>query len=83
MHLFFQDYERFTPHRFSFIPFVVRYFRNHELRYVFWGRIKARTHSLFLNWVASIILHRYRKLYGLELNFKKIGGGFVLFIHGI
>ena len=72
---FIKDYERFTPHKYSFFPFIVRYIRNHELRYIYWGRIKASTSNKICRCFASMILRRYRKLYGLELNFKHIGGG--------
>lgn len=70
-----KDYERFTPNKFSVFPFVIRYIRNHELRYIYWGRIKAITSNPILRRIASMILTRYRRLYGLELNFKRIGGG--------
>lgn len=72
---FIKDYERFTPNKYSFFPFVIRYIRNHELRYIYWGRIKAITSNSLLRWIASLILRRYRRLYGLELNFNRIGGG--------
>ncbi len=73
--LFVQDYERFTPHRYSFFPFLIRYFRNHELRYLYWGRIKAATSNLFLKKIAGVVIHRYRRLYGIEINMKSCGGG--------
>ena len=36
--LFIQDYERFTPNKYSAVPCVIRMIRNHELRYIYWGR---------------------------------------------
>lgn len=73
--LFIQDYERFTPHRFKVLPFIIRYFRNHELRYIFWGRILANSNSYIFKLLASCIIRHYRRIYGIEINFKKCGGG--------
>ncbi len=70
-----KDYERFTPHRFKFIPFIIRYFRNHELRYIFWGRILANTKFIPLKFIVSYIIRYYRRIYGIEINFKNVGEG--------
>lgn len=73
--VFIRDYERFTTNKYSIIPFCIRYFRNHELRYIYWGIVKAMTHNPIRRVFASMILRRYRRLYGLELNSKYIVGG--------
>jgi serine O-acetyltransferase len=73
--LLIEDYERFTPHRFKILPFMVRYFRNHELRYIFWGRILANSNSYIVKLLSSCIIRHYRSIYGIEINFKNVGGG--------
>lgn len=37
--LFIKDYERFTPHKYNLFSAFIRMFRNHELRFLFWGRL--------------------------------------------
>lgn len=74
--LFIKDYERFTPHKFKIFPFLVRYIRNHELRYVFWGRKLAESKNRVWKTICNIIIRKYRRKYGLEMNFAKIGGGY-------
>ena len=69
-----KDYERFTPHKYSFIPFLIRYFRNHELRYIYWGRMQANATNPISRWIASSLLRRYRRLYGIEISFNQVGG---------
>ena len=81
--LFVEDYELFTPHRFKVLPFIIKYFRNHELRYIFLGRILANSNSYIFKLLASCIIRHYRKIYGIEINLKKCGGGFNLSTHGI
>lgn len=68
--LFIADYERFTPNKYRLLPCLIRMVRNHELRFLFWSRqVECRT---FLGkTIGSIILRNYRRLYGLEINFKK------------
>lgn len=36
--LFIEDYEVFASDKYKIMPCIVRLFRNHELRYCFWGR---------------------------------------------
>lgn len=72
---FKKDYERFTPHKFYWIPCFIRMFRNHELRFIFWGRLNQNTSSLLIKQVSYYFLHKYRKKYGIELNFEKCGAG--------
>jgi len=72
---FIKDYERFTPNKYALLPFLIRYFRNHELRYIYWGRVKASSHNPIYRSIACILLRRYRRIYGLEINFKNVGNG--------
>lgn len=72
--LFIKDYERFTPHKFSHFLFLIRYIRNHELRYVFWGRMLAASKNKLSRIICDRIVRKYRRKYGLEMNFAKIGG---------
>ena len=73
--LFIQDYERFTPHKYAVIPFLIRYVRNHELRYIYWARVKTTSRNPLIKWIASLTIRRMRRLYGIELNLKRTGGG--------
>ncbi len=37
---FRKDYKRFTQGKeYSIVPCIIRMIRNHELRYLFWGRL--------------------------------------------
>lgn len=74
--LFIEDYERFTPHKFNFGACFIRLIRNHELRYIFWGRINQESDSKIIQIISSMIIRSYRRKYGLELNFCNLGGGY-------
>lgn len=73
--LFIEDYERFTPHKFNFGACFIRLIRNHELRYIFWGRINQESDNKIIQIISSMIIRSYRRKYGLELNFCNLGGG--------
>lgn len=73
--LFIEDYERFTPHSFHYIACFIRLMRNHELRYIFWGRLNQKTTNMVMQLLSRIVLRSYRRKYGLELNFRNLGGG--------
>lgn len=73
--LFIQDYERFTPNKYSAVQCVIRMIRNHELRYIYWGRRLQRSKSKVGRLIASAKIHEFRRKYGLEMNFHNIGGG--------
>lgn len=72
---FIDDYERFTPDKYKIVPFIIRYIRNHELRYVYWGRKLQYAKTRFGKIVACAVIHQYRRKYGLEMNFKNVCGG--------
>ena len=74
--LFIEDYERFTPHSFHYIACFIRLMRNHELRYIFWGRLNQKTTNMVMQLLSRIVLRSYRRKYGLELNFRNLGGGY-------
>lgn len=69
------DYERFTPNKFCWAASLVRRIRNHELQYIFLGRKYAVTNNRFFKAYLKFRIRRYRRKYGLEMNFKNIGGG--------
>lgn len=71
---FKEDYERFTPHPYKFFPCIIRCIRNHELRYIYWGRRLQHAKTKIGKIVAGAVIHRYRRKFGLEMNFKKVGG---------
>ena len=78
---FIDDYERFTPDKYKIVPFIIRYIRNHELRYVYWGRKLQYAKARFGKIVACAVIHQYRRKYGLEMNFKNVCGGGIRLIH--
>lgn len=75
--LFIEDYERFTPHKFNYVACFIRLIRNHELRYIFWGRINQESDNKIIHMISNMIIRSYRRKYGLELNFCNLGGVFV------
>lgn len=78
--LFIEDYEVFASDKYKIMPCIVRLFRNHELRYCFWGRKNQTTRTNIGRVITSAILHKYRRKYGMEIFFKNVGGG-IRFIH--
>lgn len=74
--LFIQDYERFTPNKFKLLPCIFRMLKNHELRYIFWGRVYEQSRGI-KSVCISLIIARYRRKYGFEVfgNQRVIGGG--------
>ena len=74
--LFKQDYERFTPNKYMLFPCMIRCIRNHELRYIYWGRRLQYAKTKIGKIVAGAVIHQYRRKYGLEMNFKNVGGGY-------
>lgn len=73
--LYLRDYERFTPHKYNFFASLVRRIRNHELQYIFLGRKYALAKNRIAKKLLGIRLRVYRRKYGLEMNFSKIGAG--------
>lgn len=73
---FITDYERFTPNKFKCFPCIIRMIRNHELRFLFWGR-QMECGTILGKFFSPILLHEFRRKYGLEINFKngRIGAG--------
>ena len=75
---FRQDYKRFTQGKeYRFLPCIIRMIRNHELRYLFWGRLHENNKDSLMGGAISIIMSHYRRKYGLEIAFKMrhIGAG--------
>lgn len=73
--LFLKDYTKFTPNKYNVIGCVIRCFRNHELRFIYLGRKNQVSKNKISKKVTSFFLRRYRRKYGLELNFDNTGGG--------
>lgn len=75
-HLFISDYERFTPNKFSATACFFRFLKNHELRFLYWGRQFELSSGMKKKLVGFILL-RYRRKYGLEITFNpgSIGAG--------
>ena len=71
---FIADYERQTPNKFKFLPFLVRYFRNHELRTLFWFR-QYQVSSPSKKKVFMLFLRYYRRKYGIELPYNDTSAG--------
>ncbi len=72
---FMKDYERFTPNKYRFLPSLLRRIKNHELEYIYLGRLGQTTKNPLLLKYSKFRLHFFRRKYGLELNFTNIGSG--------
>lgn len=74
---FKQDYVRFGNGNYDYSPLkaFVRGIKNHELSFIYWGRLWEHTKNNFVKKLCGWILFLYRKRYGLELNFRNVGGG--------
>ncbi len=73
--IFISDYERFTPNKYRIWACIIRLIRNHELRYIYWGRVFQNSRIKIVKSLSSVILHGFRRKYGLEINFGNVGGG--------
>lgn len=71
---FVKDYEKFggNEYKYSFLKALSRSLKNHELSYIWWGRALAATKNSLMRKIYKIVLHHYRKRYGLEINFKNV-----------
>ena len=49
--------------------------KHHELRFLFWGRLEQTSSNAACKRFVKIILHKYRRKYGLEINFNNVGEG--------
>lgn len=79
--LFIQDYERFTPNKYSLLSCIGRLLKNHELRYIFWGRKFQASAGIKKNVLFAVLLH-YRRKYGLEIfDYQTVIGGGIRLIH--
>lgn len=77
------DYKRFTQGKeYCILPCLIRMIRNHELRFLFWGRLHEKHNQGLFGKALSVIISHYRRKYGLEIAFQKghIGAG-VRLIH--
>ena len=76
--LFKMDYERFTPHKYKFLPALIRRIRNHGLNFLYFGR----KYQLAKNGVAKRYflrkIKKHARKYGLEIYFTNVGGGLKL-----
>ena len=75
---FKQDYKRFAQGKeYRVLPCIIRMIRNHELRYLFWGRLHENHAHGLVGGALSVIMSHYRRKYGLEIAFEKghIGAG--------
>ncbi len=59
--LFKADYERFTPHPYKKFASFIRRIRNHELRFLYFGRKYQTTQNRLKKKYYSIKLRKYRK----------------------
>lgn len=73
--LFQMDYERFTPDVYSPIRSFLRIMKNYELRFIWFGRKYGSTKSKIRSCILTFIMEHYRAKYGLEINWKNLGGG--------
>lgn len=72
---FKEDYCRSTREQFSFLRFLYRYFRNHHIRYLFWGRNMAESKNRIVRLISRSIVWNYRRKYGIEIDLLRVGGG--------
>ena len=76
---FIQDYKRFTRNdQYSRLAQFLRRLKNHELRLIYWGRKLESARFKLTGMFYVLVLHFYRKKYGVEINFKNVGGGLLL-----
>lgn len=73
--LYILDYERFTPNKYKLTHSIVRRFRNHELNFIYYGRKLQFCKNPLLKRFYTFKVRNFRRQYGLEINFKNVGGG--------
>lgn len=73
--LFISDYERAHPVKYKLGVCFLRLMKHHELRFLFWGRYEQTCSNKVGRKFAKFILHKYRRKYGLEINFRNVGEG--------
>ena len=73
--LFICDYERAYPVKYRAGTCFLRLLKHHELRFMFWGRVEQTSSSKICKRFVKMILHKYRRKYGLEINFNNVGEG--------
>lgn len=83
--LFKADYERSFPHTFHLLPCLIRLFRNHELRTLFWFR-QYQVGGKISKVLVMPFLRHYRRKYGIELPYNQLvgacnGGGGIRLMH--
>ena len=72
---FIADYERFTPNKYKWLPGLIRRLRNHDLRYLYWGRRYQTSYGIRKKLIALYMRQHYQRKYGLEMTFDNIGKG--------
>ena len=78
---FIADYERSFNHKYSFFPCLIRMYRNHELRILFWFR-QYQTSGRYGKLLIIPILRHYRRVYGIELPYNQcVTGGGIRMVH--
>lgn len=73
--LFIRDYERAHPTKYKFGACFLRLIKHHELRFLFWGRYEQACSHILGRKFAQLVLHEYRRKYGIEINFQNVGEG--------
>ena len=72
---FIEDYERANRENFSLCRFIIRYFKHHYIRFLFWGRLNSNSSIKMIKIISRIMQNSYKNKYGLEINFENVGGG--------
>ena len=76
---FISDYLRFTrSDSFNYITMFLRLLKNYELRFLYFGRKYQNAKNKISKKFYKIISNHYRKRYGLEITFNKVGYGLKL-----
>lgn len=75
MNNFKMDYTRFTQgDKYKTLPCILRIFKNYELRILWILRKYQQSKGVFQK-MWKLMLSRYKRIYGIELICKDIGGG--------
>lgn len=72
--LYILDYECFTPNKYRLVHSIIRRIRNHELNYIYYGRKLQSCQNPLMMKLYNFKVRQFRRKYGLEINFKNVGG---------